>query len=138
MKALSVRQPWASLILSGRKTIETRTWFTEYRGPVLICSSNVRQMSDEGRDAMKRHGLDGIPRGVALCLVDLIDCRPMSADDEAAACCSLYDRAFSWSLANVRPVRQVPLKGQLLLFNVPDNVVELAAPGQRGSASLFR
>ena len=135
MKALSVRQPWGSLILSGRKSIETRTWFTEYRGPVLICASNVRQMSDEGRDAMKRHELDDIPRGVALCLVDLVDCRPMIADDEAAACCSLYDRAFSWCLANVRPVRQVPLKGQLLLFDVPDACVEVLGPGRSESSA---
>ncbi len=32
MKALSIRQPWADLIVDGRKTIETRKWNTGYRG----------------------------------------------------------------------------------------------------------
>jgi hypothetical protein len=39
MKALSVKQPWADLIASGQKTIETRNWYTPYRGNILICSS---------------------------------------------------------------------------------------------------
>ena len=34
--AISIRQPWAELILSGRKTIELRRWSTEYRGPLWI------------------------------------------------------------------------------------------------------
>lgn len=48
MKALSIKQPWASLIftpdksrgvIEGLKSIETRTWKTNYRGPLLICAS---------------------------------------------------------------------------------------------------
>src|ERR1700748_2221347 len=34
--ALSIQQPWAELIMSGRKTIEVRTWWNEYRGPLWI------------------------------------------------------------------------------------------------------
>lgn len=36
MKAISIRQPWAWLIVNGFKDIENRTWYTRYRGPVLI------------------------------------------------------------------------------------------------------
>ena len=36
MKALTIRQPWASLIALGVKTIETRSWPTRYRGPIAI------------------------------------------------------------------------------------------------------
>ena len=39
MKALSVRQPWAWLIVNGHKDIENRTWRTNFRGPVLIHAS---------------------------------------------------------------------------------------------------
>ncbi len=39
MKALSVVQPWAWLIMHGGKTIENRTWNTRYRGRVLIHAS---------------------------------------------------------------------------------------------------
>ncbi len=36
MKALSIKQPWAWLIVSGHKDIENRAWSTSYRGRVLI------------------------------------------------------------------------------------------------------
>ena len=58
MIALSVKQPWASLIASGRKQIETRVWSTPYRGPLLICAG---QSPDIG--AMRRFGV--VPAGWA-------------------------------------------------------------------------
>jgi hypothetical protein len=36
MKALTVKQPWASLIVEGIKNIENRTWKTNFRGRILI------------------------------------------------------------------------------------------------------
>ncbi len=42
MKALSLHQPWASLIAEGVKTIETRSWATKYRGPLGIHASKRR------------------------------------------------------------------------------------------------
>jgi len=39
MKALSMLQPWASLVAVGAKKIETRSWHTSYRGPVAIHAS---------------------------------------------------------------------------------------------------
>ena len=39
MKALSLLQPWASLVVIGLKTIETRSWTTKYRGDLLIHAS---------------------------------------------------------------------------------------------------
>ncbi|WP_245839042.1 ASCH domain-containing protein [Yersinia kristensenii] len=42
MKALSIRQPWAWLIVNGYKDIENRTWNTKCRGPVLIHASTAK------------------------------------------------------------------------------------------------
>jgi ASCH domain. len=39
MKAISLKEPWASLMLEGKKTIETRVWKTNYRGKLLLCAS---------------------------------------------------------------------------------------------------
>ena len=39
IKALSLWQPWASLIAVGAKHYETRSWATNHRGPLLICAS---------------------------------------------------------------------------------------------------
>lgn len=67
MKALTLHQPWASLIAARYKTIETRPWATRYRGPLAI-HAGVRPM----RDAHDCHGdadcfcpgVDGIPEAL--------------------------------------------------------------------------
>lgn len=49
MKALTIRQPWASLIAHGVKTIETRSWSTKYRGPLAIHAGKAKpERSEEG------------------------------------------------------------------------------------------
>ena len=104
MKALSIRQPWASLIASGRKTIEVRSWPMAYRGPLLVCAGK------------KPHA--GMPVGVALAVVDLLDCRSFRPDDETAACCGADPGDFAWVLGNVRAIDPVPVSGKLGLFTV--------------------
>ena len=113
MKAISIRQPWANLIAQGDKTIETRTWATDYRGEILIVSS---------RDP------DIPPAGYALAVATLVDCRPMSVLDEPAARCRKYPKAVAWVLENVRPFkRPFPVQGQLKVFEVDvSGVAELA------------
>jgi hypothetical protein len=39
--ALSIRQPWAGLLVQGLKTIEIRRWSTDFRGPLLIHASST-------------------------------------------------------------------------------------------------
>jgi hypothetical protein len=46
MRALSIRQPWASLIVNGSKPIENRTWKTRVRGWVLVHASRSCQLED--------------------------------------------------------------------------------------------
>lgn len=46
MKAISVKQPWASLIVSGVKDIENRKWKTNFRGRVLIHASGKMDVSN--------------------------------------------------------------------------------------------
>lgn len=41
MKALTIWQPWAQLLATGTKNIETRSWGTRYRGPILIHAAKV-------------------------------------------------------------------------------------------------
>lgn len=52
--ALSVRQPWAELIISGRKSIEVREWWTEYRGPLWIHAGLTENVELEQRVGFKQ------------------------------------------------------------------------------------
>lgn len=103
MKAISVQQPWANMITEGQKTIETRTWKTNYRGRLLIVSS-------------KRPPIE--PAGCAIAVVTLVDCRPMTSDDVDAACCPCYVGAWAWILKDIRKIHPIPVKGQLGLYEV--------------------
>lgn len=121
IKALTIRQPWALLITCGRKTIETRTWPTKYRGPLLICSS----ASPTGPFS-----------GQALCIAQLVDCRPMTKADATAACCDLYAGAWSWVLDRIVPIHPFRVKGQLRLFDVPIDPTALLCSGCSTSATI--
>jgi hypothetical protein len=103
-KAISLKQPWASLVATGKKTIETRTWPTKYRGDLVICSSQNPKIA---------------PFGKALCIVELYDVRPMETKDEKKACIKVYPKARAWLLRNLRPIDPpIPVKGSLGIFNL--------------------
>lgn len=99
MKALTLQQPWASLMALGLKRIETRSWNCWHRGPLVIHSSakwNVEileQLNLAGKppicdddsdwrrmlEALDRKGvktLAELPLGSALCVVNVVDCFP--------------------------------------------------------------
>ena len=115
MKALSLRQPYASFIAIGRKTIETRTWQTNYRGPLLIVSSKGKMDRDVPHAGLFNFKL---PFGMALATVDLIDCRPMRMEDVKAAMYPYHPDLYAWELSNIKKIDPFPVKGQLRLFEV--------------------
>lgn len=118
MKALSVRQPWAELIARGEKTIEVRSWATEYRGPLLICAGG--QWHQLGA---RLHGKQGV-RGATICVVQLVDCRPITPADSAAAGLEVDEsKGYAWVLESPERVEPVELSGRLGLFTPPQGVV---------------
>jgi hypothetical protein len=120
IKGLSVKQPWAGLIALGQKTIETRTWKTDYRGPLLICASARR---DERAWQANDPPICRV-FAAALAIVELVDCRPMTQLDERQAMCERYPRANSLVLANVyRLPKPLPAKGALYLWDVDSVLV---------------
>lgn len=104
-KAISLKQPWADMVVTGRKTIETRKWNTRYRGDLIICSS--AKPTDMGI------------AGCALGIVEIYDARPMQKEDEKKACIKVYPKAHAWLLRNIRRItKPVSIKGQLGIFTV--------------------
>ena len=92
MKALTLTQPWASLVAIGAKCIETRCWSTPYRGPLAIhaakgfpgwaqrmCESEmIRHALVSGGEAVAEPK-SSLPRSAILCISNLVDCLPMEA-----------------------------------------------------------
>ena len=75
MKALTLTQPWASLMALGYKQVETRSWKTQYRGPLAIHAAKGYPASAR-RFAEWFGGLARTPRGAVVCTLDLVDCQP--------------------------------------------------------------
>ena len=115
MKALSIRQPWASLIAVGRKRIETRTWNTNYRGKLLIISSKKAVEKDTPYGGLLNIGLRF---GKALAIVELVDCRPMKKEDEKLARSPYHPDLYAWILSSIKAIEPFPVKGKLRLFEV--------------------
>jgi hypothetical protein len=122
MHALSVMQPWASLIVAGVKRVETRSWRTGFRGRLAVhASSGLPPGYDDlvGREPVRsalRLAPWGQPRGVLLGTVELRDCvRVEELDDLDERERALGDFApgrWAWLLADPRPLpRLVPHRG---------------------------
>lgn len=81
MKTLSIRQPWAELIVQGRKTLELRTWTIRYRGPLAIHASQTVE-----RAACQALGLDPdqVTTGAVIGIVDLAAIEELDAVSYAA------------------------------------------------------
>lgn len=123
MNALSVKQPWAELVASGRKPLEIRSWAVSYRGPLLIVASS---QPDHG--AIAHFGMPGLPCGIALCVVELVSVVRVGdfasyADVKRGALWAPADHLYAWRLENPRRVLPKAVKGRLRLYDVPDSLI---------------
>lgn len=122
VKALSLKEPWCDLIVQRRKTIETRTWKTNYRGPLVLCASKT--IDKEALAHFARLGFfcldERFPwQGFARTIVNLIDCRPMTRDDEEDAWIAYSPKRYAWILDNPQNDFSVfKVRGQLGLFDI--------------------
>lgn len=117
MKAISIKQPFASLVAAGHKTIECRSWRTAYRGQLLICSSKGDY---EINDGMIAHG------GMALGVVELVDvCRMTKADLEPSFIPEEWFedalKGYAWHVKKLYEIKPFPIRGKLNLFEVDES-----------------
>lgn len=79
MKVLSVLQPWATLIVMGAKKIETRSWNTKYRGPLLIHASKGKKAGGwelatvANQFGIKKPAFDDLPFGAIIGQANIIE-----------------------------------------------------------------
>jgi len=135
MIALSIRQPWASLILKAGKNIENRDWRTQYRGRILIhaakgmtraehedaidfavaaIKADPRNAGNTKRTTLRELGFafEDLPRGGIVGSVEITACVTDSASP-------WFVGRYGFMLRDPKPLPFTPWKGQLGFFGVP-------------------
>ncbi len=123
MKALTIKQPWASLIIDGYKGYEFRSWKINYRGRILIHSGKVleKDMAERFKDYELENTL-----GAIIGEADLTDC--ILVNDEFTKMLRKIDpivygksnhvETYAWKLENIKKYdKPIPTKGKLGLWD---------------------
>lgn len=136
MKALTLSQPWATLVALGAKRVDTRSWRTGYRGPLAIHAAKALpdsvgewfRANGHAREDLSGLGIGSaadlrrLPRGVVVATCELLRIEPAGE-----ACRALDAREISfgdygagryaWFLGDVRALAQpVAARGSLGLW----------------------
>lgn len=147
MKALTLTQPWATLVAIRAKRIETRSWSTSVRGLFAIHAAKgfpddcMDLCSEEPfRSVLAAYGIHGpvdLPRGQIVCVAKLIACGPVESVPEVFLSLP-HEREFgnfasgrcAWILDEARKLREpIACKGAQGLWTVPQPI-ELAVYDQ--------
>jgi len=131
MKALSLKQPWAWLVVEGMKDIENRKWATKYRGKILIHASKnwdaegerwlyIKDCKGEipmgGREIPMRHD-PRIIYGAIIGSADILNCVVESKSP-------WFVGPYGFVLANASRVEEITFcKGRLGFFEVPSTIL---------------
>ncbi len=116
MKALSLKQPYAELILEGKKKIELRKWNTKFRGEFFIHASK-----NPDKESMKRFGFANLPLGFLVGKAKLVDVKTYNNEEEHAKDANLHLASKGWGkhgfvLESPIRIEPIPFKGQLNFF----------------------
>lgn len=123
MKVLTIKQPWATLIMQGNKRFEFRSWQTKYRGSLLIHAGKGID-----KEAMKRSDKyipEDMPTSKILGKVNLADCIKMSEEfkeillreNKDIYTDSSFKENYGWQLEDVEVFKEpIEAKGKLSLW----------------------
>lgn len=128
MKALTISQPYASLIASGEKFVENRRWSTNYRGPLAIHAGKGTQYLDKSE-------LASYPTGAIIAVCRMVACVSLEqvriegpVDVPLAGTSTTWkdiyehehtEGPFCWILDRIVRVSEYPIKGAQGLWTAP-------------------
>lgn len=123
--ALTLWQPWATLIAEEVKRIETRSWATHYRGPIAIHAAKKPVSISDYPDLFELLPDNcEFPLGAVVAIVNLVDCVEMTPEfiaqqsEQELKCGDWQPGRFAWILEIIRPVvPPIPASGGQKLWN---------------------
>jgi hypothetical protein len=125
VKAISIRQPWAWLIIAGVKPIENRTWPTKVRGRVLVhAAKGMTRYEYESachlawsiNPEMMIPAFEKLQRGGIIGSVEIVDCVQRSDSP-------WYEGEYGFVLRDPQPLPFISLKGALGFFEVDQTLI---------------
>lgn len=123
MKVLTIKQPWATLIMQGNKKFEFRSWQTKYRGDLLIHAG--KGIDKEAMVRLKKYLPEDLPLGKILGRVKLVDCIKMSPEikemllkeNDEIYTKSSFKENYGWQVTDVEVFdKPIDAKGHLSLW----------------------
>lgn len=134
VKALTISQPFASLIASGEKWVENRSWETKHRGPLVIHAG-------KGTQYLTKAELAEYPHGGVVAYAELVACVELAPVKLHAAAAFHTLRAsginpvellkhdhtegpWCWVLKDVQPVEFVPCVGKQGLWEYAEGPLQ--------------
>jgi hypothetical protein len=129
MKAITICQPYAHLIVQGRKTCENRNWATSHRGRIYIHAGKNRSWLDleNGVDLESGVAEKLMPFGAIVAIADLVACINTESSLLREWVGKMTDEQrhhvngpWCWILANVTPIGPWPWRGAQGLFDIDE------------------
>jgi hypothetical protein len=139
MKALSLTEPWATLVITGEKENETRTWKTAYRGTIAVQAAKsfppwakAYLANDFFKSKLARHEFhapEDFSLGAIIGTVQIVEM--IRTEDYARQIAGAVELLFGdyepgrwvWRLAEPKRLRKpIPCKGALSLWEVPADI----------------
>lgn len=147
MKAITIHQPWATLIALGEKQFETRSWATKYRGELAIHAGKKVEKAvcqqEPFRSVLAKYGYteENLPTGSIVARCQLKDCLKVSygnssvlalGGDTGNACIPIHGNEFhfgyfepgrfAWEMNDIELLEKpIPVKGQQRIWNWKEN-----------------
>lgn len=123
MKVLTVKEPWASLIINGYKKYEFRSWKTKYRGKILIHAGMTLEKDNAKR--FQEYNLEYY-KGAIIGEATITDCilvdvkfnEELRKINPLVYAKSNHVEAYAWKLENIKKYdNPIHIKGKLGLWN---------------------
>ena len=123
MKVLTIKQPWATLIMQQDKRFEFRSWQTKYRGDLLIHAG--KGVDKEAMKRLSKYLPGELPYGKILGKVKLVDCIKMSTEfkemllkeNSEIYTQSTFQENYGWQVSDVQVFENpIEVKGHLSLW----------------------
>ncbi len=145
--ALSIKQPWAALLVHGRKSVEIRGWSTQFRGLLLIHAARFPDPRKEAwklvpRDLLEAaHALGGIiGQGELMDCISYPDPDSFRADQDRHLNQPEWFKGptmYGFAFANVRGIPFLPYPGQIGFFPILQKPPARSRKGQQSAPDFW-